>query len=102
MIERALIHATSVFPAPTSPCNSLYIGVVEDKSSLISSMALSWSGVREKGRDDIKALSSLDGFAFFMAFLSFFSLSIESSRRRSSVKARVLFPTLISISSFGQ
>ena len=102
MMDRALIHATSVFPAPTSPCKSLYIGGVEDKSSLISSIALSWSGVREKGRDEIKAFSNFDGFVFFIAFLFFFSLSIDNSKRRSSVKARVLLPFSISVSSFGQ
>ena len=101
MMYRALIHATSVFPAPTSPWSSLYMGEEEERSSLISSMLLSWSSVRGKGREESKAFSSFEILPAF-PLLSGLSLRIDISISRSSVKARVLLAFLISSSSFGQ
>ena len=65
-------------------------------------MAFPWSWVRGKGRVEINIFSSLDGFMALFVFFVFFSLNIESSNNKSSVKERVLLPFIISSSFFGQ
>lgn len=51
---------TAVFPLPTSPCKSLFIGTFLHRSSIISEDAFFWSSVSSNGSPEIKSFISTD------------------------------------------
>ena len=56
-INDALI-AISVLPKPTSPHNNLFIGLINERSFLISLETISWSSVSSNGKSLINDLYS--------------------------------------------
>ncbi len=103
--NKAAAAATAVFPEPTSPCKSLFMGDVPCISAIMSFTARFWAFVISKGSDFPKAaMSSFRGdiLQAFSVRVRFFISIIPNCSRSSSSKASRLRATSAAWESLGK